>query len=128
MVVTINGEAGRAAGNLVGCVHLRRHRPAPLGHRRRFPDELQQLPGKGVKPTDAQFAYKKRPLLGWALDNDKASISYTRRWMKLSWEAGWLATAAQTLHSPSKLDWNDLHQRDRLNPELIKNTATTARC
>lgn len=77
-------------------------------------------PAQALSQLAAQFTDKKRPLLVWALDNDKAGMSYTRRWVKRSRDDGWLATAAQTPHSRTKLDWNDLHQRERLNPEQIK--------
>ncbi|EEX0354188.1 bifunctional DNA primase/helicase, partial [Escherichia coli] len=77
-------------------------------------------PAQALSQLAALFVDKKRPLLVWALDNDKAGMSYTRRWVKRSRDEGWSAAAAQTPHSRSKLDWNDLHQRDRLNPELVK--------
>ncbi|HGC4884712.1 TPA: toprim domain-containing protein [Escherichia coli] len=77
-------------------------------------------PAQALSQLAALFVDKKRPLLVWALDNDKAGMNYTRRWVKRSRDDGWLSTAAQTPYSRTKLDWNDLHQRDRLNPDLIK--------
>lgn len=59
-----------------------------------------------------------RPRLVWALDGDKAGQSFTRQWVKKSREAGWVATAAQIPQKRrGKLDWNDMHQRGRLEPK-----------
>ncbi len=68
----------------------------------------------------AMYTNRKRPLLVWALDNDKAGTHYTLRWVKRSRDEGWSAAAAQAPVTPRKLDWNDLHQRGRLTPELVK--------
>lgn len=64
----------------------------------------------------------KRPTLIWALDNDRAGQSYTLRWIERARAAGWQCEAAQipqTNHA-KKLDWNDMHQRERLTPSHIE--------
>lgn len=55
-----------------------------------------------------------RPYLVWALDGDSAGRSYTRKWVSRAREAGWSCTAAVIpQEGRSKIDWNDLHLRDR---------------
>jgi hypothetical protein len=67
-----------------------------------------------------------RPTLVWALDtdgtdNDGAGQRYTRKWVKQARQQGWDCKAAQIKQNGrSKIDWNDLHQRDRLGPADIK--------
>ncbi len=59
-----------------------------------------------------------RPVLIWALDGDAAGRRFTRKWVERARQAGWECRAAQ-IPQPDrggKLDWNDLHQRDRLAP------------
>ncbi len=59
--------------------------------------------------------------LVWALDSDKAGRDYTLRWVEKAKKDGWVCEAAQIPQTGrSKIDWNDLHQRDRLNPEDFK--------
>lgn len=56
-----------------------------------------------------------RPRLVWALDGDKAGRSYTLKWVEQARAAGWECTAAQIPQQRrGKLDWNDVHQRERL--------------
>lgn len=58
------------------------------------------------------------PVLVWALDGDKAGRSFTRKHVERATAAGWDCKAAQIPQrdrSRSKIDWNDLHQRDRLS-------------
>jgi hypothetical protein len=58
----------------------------------------------------------------WALDSDKAGIDYTFKWVARCRDEGWECTAAQIPQRGSKkTDWNDLHQRDRLSPDDLKN-------
>jgi hypothetical protein len=58
----------------------------------------------------------RRPRLIWALDGDRAGRSCTTKWVQRAREAGWECDAAQIPQpSKGKLDWNDLHQHDRLN-------------
>ncbi len=53
--------------------------------------------------------------LVWALDSDKAGRSFTLKWVDQARQAGWECAAAQ-IEQPQrgKVDWNDLHLRDRL--------------
>lgn len=57
----------------------------------------------------------KHPTLVWALDGDTAGRSSTLKHVKRAREAGWVCEAAQIPQAgKSKQDWNDLHQRGRL--------------
>lgn len=57
----------------------------------------------------------------WALDGDAAGRNYTRKWVERAREAGWDCDAAQIpQQGKAKLDWNDMHQRERLRPEDIE--------
>jgi hypothetical protein len=59
--------------------------------------------------------------LVWALDGDAAGRSYTRKWVERARESGWSCDAAQIPQSgKGKLDWNDMHQRDRLEAKDIE--------
>lgn len=63
---------------------------------------------------------RKRPKLVWALDTGTAGTRYTRQWVAKSIEDGWVAVAAQPPEAGKlKLDWNELHQRDRLNDKTL---------
>ncbi|MDF3821689.1 toprim domain-containing protein [Leptospira sp. 96542] len=62
----------------------------------------------------------KKPRLIWALDGDKAGQDYTRRHVRRAQAAGWVCTAAQIPQGRGKVDWNDLHQRQRLDVEHVK--------
>jgi len=56
-----------------------------------------------------------RPKLVWAFDAGHAGESFTRKFAERATAAGWDCTAAQIpQHGRGKLDWNDLHQRGRL--------------
>lgn len=67
-----------------------------------------------------------RPALVWALDTDGtfgdgAGQRYIRKWVKQARALGWDCKAAQIPQDGrSKIDWNDLHQRDRLAPSDLK--------
>lgn len=67
-----------------------------------------------------------RPALVWALDTDGtdgdgAGQRYIRKWARQARELGWDCKAAQIKQDGrSKIDWNDLHQRDRLAPADLK--------
>ena len=64
---------------------------------------------------------KPRPRLVWALDGDKAGRGYMRRWVEKSREEGWGAVAAVIpAQGKARLDWNDMHQRDRLDAKAIE--------
>jgi len=70
---------------------------------------------------------RPRPVLVWALDNDPRSDNpnikepagqrYTKRWYQRATDEGWTCEAAQIPHVG--LDWNDMHQRDKLEPDDI---------
>lgn len=59
------------------------------------------------------------PRLIFAFDVGRAGTEYTRKFVKRAREEGWICGAAQVRPDGEgdKLDWNDLAQRDRLNPE-----------
>lgn len=63
-----------------------------------------------------------RPKLVWALDGDKAGRDYTLRHVKRATEEGWKCEAAQIpqRRGMGKQDWNDLHQRDRLQDKHLE--------
>jgi len=57
-------------------------------------------------------AGQKLPKLVWALDNEPGAHRYTRRWVKMAKELGFITCeAAQIPQGDRKVDWNDLHQR-----------------
>ena len=59
-----------------------------------------------------------KPRLRWAFDNDSAGKGYTVKWHERSRAEGWSSTAAQPpANGGKKLDWNDLFQWDKLNPD-----------
>lgn len=62
-----------------------------------------------------------RPALVWALDSDRAGQRFTHKWVERARQEGWDCRAAQIPQpdSKKKIDWNDLHQRDRLGPQDI---------
>jgi len=77
----------------------------------------------------AELASKRagnRPALVWALDTDGtdgdgAGQRYIRKWAKQARAQGWDCKAAQIKQDGrSKIDWNDLHQRERLAPADLK--------
>lgn len=78
-----------------------------------YPEQSLQLLAK-------KFEGKQKPTLVWALDNDNSGHSFIKKHIRKSREQGWLATSAQTPNSNKKLDWNDLHQLDRLKPRNIQ--------
>lgn len=62
-----------------------------------------------------------RPAIVWALDGDKAGRTYTKSHVARCIKAGWECTAATIPQGrKQKLDWNDMHQRDRLGEANIK--------
>ena len=63
----------------------------------------------------------REPALVWALDADKAGRAYTAKHVKRARDAGWVCHAAQIpQRDKGKLDWNDMHQRNRLDEEHVK--------
>lgn len=54
----------------------------------------------------------KLPKLVWANDNEPAAQAYTRKWVKMARELGFVCESAQIPQRDGrKVDWNDLHQR-----------------
>lgn len=82
-------------------------------------------PGAALKELAArcEAAGRKRPRLVWALDTGKAGESFTRKHVERSRADGWDAVAAQPPEDGKlKLDWNELHQRDRLTPKVLEDS------
>lgn len=62
------------------------------------------------------------PKLVWAFDNDKAGQDGIRRNLKSAEDMGFECAAAQPPYEKHRqLDWNDLHEMDRLSSEHIEN-------
>jgi len=59
------------------------------------------------------------PRIIWAFDVGKAGVIYTRKFHEQATKEGWRSGAAQVRPDGEgeKLDWNDLGQRDKLQPE-----------
>lgn len=54
----------------------------------------------------------KLPKLVWALDNEPGAHAYTKRWVRMAREMGFVCEAAQIPQLDNrKLDWSDLHTR-----------------
>lgn len=63
----------------------------------------------------------ERPTLVWALDGDKAGREWAKKHHERAMKDGWSSSAAVIpLDGGSKLDWNDMHQRDRLKTHHIE--------
>lgn len=78
-------------------------------------------PAKALDWLKGQNVDGGRPELVWALDGDQAGQRYTRQWVKRARAEGWPCRAAvNPCERGKKLDWNDLHQRERLSPEHLK--------
>jgi hypothetical protein len=56
-----------------------------------------------------------RPRLIWGLDSDKAGQRGVIKGIERARKAGWKCKAAQIPQGKNKLDWNDLHQSERLS-------------
>ncbi|BBE51164.1 Phage-related protein [Ferriphaselus amnicola] len=63
---------------------------------------------------------RKLPKLVWAMDTGKAGEDYTRKFVSRSREDGWESVAAQPPTGKLKLDWNELHQRNKLDSKMIE--------
>ncbi len=64
----------------------------------------------------------KRPRLIWALDSDQAGQRDILKGVRQARKAGWTCDAAQIPQTTKdKLDWNDLHQRERLTETDLAN-------
>lgn len=65
-------------------------------------------------------AGRKRPTLVWAFDDGKAGTQYMRKWHERATEAGWESRAAYVpANRKVKYDWNELHQRGRLDQKAL---------
>lgn len=65
--------------------------------------------------VDSQNGTVDMPRLVWAFDGDKAGRDYTVKYVRRARDAGWTCTAAQIPQTDKrKIDWNELHQRGRL--------------
>ncbi len=65
-------------------------------------------------------AKTKRPALVWAFDAGNAGDRFTRKFVEKAQAEGWTCTAAQVpQEGRAKLDWNDMHQRDRLEKKHL---------
>jgi len=97
-------HAGIAAVALLTCNNYPEHALAELR------ELIKRQGGTVVEPT-----------LVWALDGDKAGRAFTLKYAKRAKEDGWKVAAAQIpQRGRNKLDWNDMHQRDRLKPEHLE--------
>ncbi|MDO3614858.1 toprim domain-containing protein [Ralstonia pseudosolanacearum] len=66
-------------------------------------------------------AGRTRPRLVWALDDDRAGRRYMAQHIERARADGWAAAAALPKQaSKLKLDWNELHLRDRLSPQHVE--------
>lgn len=58
--------------------------------------------------------------LVWALDSDPAGAGYLRKWVSRARQEGWTCEAAQIPQTgKAKVDWNDLHLRERLTDKYL---------
>ncbi|SDX46965.1 Toprim-like [Variovorax sp. YR634] len=70
--------------------------------------------------VDGQNGAVETPRLVWAFDADKAGQDFTLKYVKRAREAGWICSAAQIpQRGKAKIDWNDLHQRGRLEEKHL---------
>jgi hypothetical protein len=82
-------------------------------------------PGKALAALDEllrrQGGTVPRPTLVWALDNDEKARERMIKYVLRAREAGWTCQAAQIAQGRAgKLDWNDMHLADRLEPQHLK--------
>lgn len=78
------------------------------------------FPDKALELLDALLPTNMRPTLVFAFDDGKAGESFTKKFVKRARELGWKATAAQPPKGKIKLDWNELHQRERLTEKHLE--------
>ncbi len=66
-------------------------------------------------------AGRPRPRLVWALDDDRAGRRYMAQHIERARADGWTASAALPKQQGKvKMDWNELHQRDRLSAQHVE--------
>ncbi|MGA4103127.1 toprim domain-containing protein [Ralstonia nicotianae] len=64
---------------------------------------------------------RSRPRLVWALDDDRAGRRYMAQHIERARADGWAASAALPKQMGKvKMDWNELHLRDRLSPQHVE--------
>ncbi|MHA6881505.1 toprim domain-containing protein [Ralstonia pseudosolanacearum] len=64
---------------------------------------------------------RPRPRLVWALDDDRAGRRYMTQHIERARADGWTASAALPKQMGKvKMDWNELHMRDRLSPQHVE--------
>lgn len=64
---------------------------------------------------------KDHPKLIWAFDNGAAGTKFIKKFARETADKGWICFAAQLQDKyGKKLDWNDLHTRNRLDEKTIK--------
>lgn len=82
-----------------------------------YPDKALEA----LKATvEGQAGAVTMPTLVWAFDADKAGQDYTLKHARRARDAGWICTAAQIpQRGKTKVDWNDLHQRGRLDDKHL---------
>lgn len=78
------------------------------------------FPEKFLETLALKLPASSRPTLVFALDDGKAGEMFTKKFVKLARELGWRATAAQPPAARIKLDWNELHQRERLSSKDLE--------
>lgn len=71
--------------------------------------------------AERQAAGLERPVLVWALDGDASGRNFTKKWIERARSEGWQCKAAQIPQTGrSKIDWNDAHQRGRLDAKDLE--------
>ncbi|MET3916220.1 nucleoside-triphosphatase THEP1 [Variovorax sp. OAS795] len=71
--------------------------------------------------VDGQNGAVDMPRLVWAFDGDKAGRDFTLKYVRRARDAGWICSAAQIPQTDKrKIDWNDLHQRGRLEENHLE--------
>ncbi len=78
------------------------------------------FPSHSLEKISELLPLKSRPVLVFAFDRGKAGESFIKKFVSKARELGWKTYAALPPNSRSKLDWNDLLQRDRLTANNIE--------
>jgi hypothetical protein len=89
------------------------------------PLSCNNYPDKALKELAAkcEAAGHAKPRLVWALDTGKAGERFTKKYVERSIADGWEAVAAQPPEEGKlKLDWNELHQRDKLTAKVLEDS------
>ncbi|MCL1078030.1 bifunctional DNA primase/helicase [Parashewanella spongiae] len=78
------------------------------------------FPSESLKTLRDQLRHTTPPTLVFAFDAGKAGEYHTIKFVEKARKLGWNATAAQPSSGKSRLDWNELLQRELLTPEHIQ--------